>query len=128
MRFLLDTNVFLWLQTDPKRLGCKQELLLDAASDLFVSVASAWEIAIKYSLGRLPLPDDPTRYVPAHVRAIDAVSLAIEQSHAVAVASLPRLHGDPFDRMLVVQAQIERMAVVTGDARIAQYDVEAILV
>ena len=128
MNVLLDTHVFLWLQTSPERLGDRLPLIEDARTGLLVSAASSWEIAIKYALGRLPLPEPPNRYVPARLRAIDAQPVAVEHSHALAVADLPALHRDPFDRLLVAQAQAFGVPVLTADDAVAQYPIETLLV
>jgi len=128
VRVLLDTHVFLWLQTEPERLGDRLALVEDGATTLLLSVASSWEMAIKYALGRLPLPEPPARYVPTRMRAIGAEALPIEHSHALAVASLPPLHRDPFDRLLVAQATIAGVAILTADPAVAQYPAETLLV
>lgn len=128
MNVLLDTHVFLWLQTEPERLGDRLSLVEDARTGLLVSAASSWEIAIKHSLGHLPLPEPPERYVPARLRAIDAQPVAVEHSHALAVAGLPALHRDPFDRLLVAQAQAFGVRILTADDAVAQYPVETLLV
>ncbi len=86
MRALLDTQVFLWLQTEPARLGGQLDTLADERTDLLVSAASAWEIAIKYGLGRLPLPEPPAGYVPSRIRAIGALALPVDVPDALAVA------------------------------------------
>lgn len=127
MNVLLDTHVFLWLQTEPERLGDHLPLVEDSRTGLLVSAASSWEIAIKHALGRLPLPEPPGRYVPARLRAIDAQPVAIEHSHALAVTDLPDLHRDPFDRLLVAQAQAFGVPILTADEAIAQYPVETLL-
>lgn len=128
MKLLLDTHVFLWLQTEPERLGERLALVEDRRTSLLVSAASAWEIAIKYALGRLPLPEPPADYVPDRIRAIDAEPLAIEHAHALAVASLPPLHRDPFDRLLVAQAQALDIAILSADEIIARYPVETVII
>ncbi len=128
MKLLLDTHVFLWLQTSPERLGEHVALIEDQRNELVVSAASSWEIAIKYQLGRLPLPEDPARYVPSRIRMIGAQPLPVEHAHALAVAALPYLHSDPFDRLLVAQAQLEDLTVLTVDGTVAQYPVAAILI
>lgn len=128
MRLLLDTHVFLWLQTEPERLGAHLPAVEDESTDLLVSAASSWEIAIKHGLGRLELPEPPGRYVPDRLRAIDAQPVAVEHAHALAVASLPRLHRDPFDRLLVAQSQALDAPIVTADPSVAQYDVATLLV
>ena len=128
MRLLLDTHVFLWLQTEPERLGTHLRAIEDESNDLLVSAASSWEIAIKHGLGRLELPEPPGRYVPDRLRAIDAQPVAIEHAHALAVAALPPLHRDPFDRLLVAQSQALDSPIVTADPAVAQYDVATLLV
>jgi len=128
VRILLDTHVFLWLQTEPERLGERLALVEDRATDLLLSAASSWEIAIKYALGRLRLPQAPERYVPSRLRAIDAQPVAIEHSHALAIASLPLLHRDPFDRLLVAQAHALGVPILTADEAVVQYPVETLLV
>ncbi len=128
MRLLLDTHIFLWLQTAPERLGERLGLVEDQRNDLFVSAASSWEIAIKYQLGKLPLPEPPERYVPARLLAIGAQALAVEHPHALAVSTLPALHRDPFDRLLVAQATLLDLTLLTADPAVAQYPVESILI
>ncbi|HTV12976.1 MAG TPA: type II toxin-antitoxin system VapC family toxin [Acidimicrobiales bacterium] len=128
MRLLLDTHVFLWLLAEPERLGRHLASVEGAGNDLLVSAASSWEIAIKVRLGRLSLPDDPKRYVPDRMRALGAEPLPVEHAHALAVADLPMLHRDPFDRVLVAQARHLELTIVTADADIARYDVRTILV
>jgi PIN domain nuclease of toxin-antitoxin system len=128
MRLLLDTHVFLWLLAEPERLGRHLRTIEDPRNDLLLSAASSWEIAIKVGLGRLALPDDPKRYVPDRMRAIGAQPLAVEHAHALAVAALPPLHRDPFDRILVAQARHLRLRIVTADAEIARYEVRTITV
>lgn len=128
MRFLLDTHVFLWLNSEPGRLGPHLEQMHHRTTDLLLSAASSWEIAVKYGLGRLPLPEPPERYVPDRMRAIGALPLAVEHAHALAASSLPALHRDPFDRMLVAQARTEGVVLVTADPVLARYDAEVLLV
>jgi PIN domain nuclease of toxin-antitoxin system len=127
VQLLLDTHVFLWLLAEPERLGQQIRALEDPANDLFLSAASSWEIVIKVGLGRLKLPDEPRRFIPDRMRAIGAQPLAVEHPHALAVAELPLLHKDPFDRLLVAQARHLGLSVVTADSAIAQYDVSTIL-
>ena len=128
MRLLLDTHVFIWLQTEPERLGHRVGFLEDLDNDLLVSAVVTWEIAIKHGAGRLDLPDPPQIYIPQRMRYIRATSLPIEQRHTLAVASLPPIHGDPFDRMLVAQAQVLGVPILTADSTIAAYPVETLLV
>jgi PIN domain nuclease of toxin-antitoxin system len=126
MQLLLDTHVFLWLLAEPERLGDHMSTLEDAGSQLLLSAASSWEIAIKAQVGRLKLPDDPRRYVPDRMRAIGAHPLPVEHSHALAVAGLPPLHRDPFDRLLVAQARELQLRIVTADEQITRYEVETL--
>ena len=128
MKLLLDTHVFLWLLTEPERLGEHLRTVEDPANGMLLSAASSWEIAVKVRLGRLELPDDPTRYVPDRMRAIGAEPLAVEHAHALEVAALPPLHRDPFDRLLVAQARHLGLTILTADAAVARYDVRTMLV
>ncbi len=128
MKLLLDTHVFLWLQSSPERLGEHVDLVADGGNELAVSAASSWEIAIKHEIGRLRLPEAPDRYVPSRIRMIGAQALPVEHSHALAVASLPALHRDPFDRLLIAQAQLEGMTILTADEAVARYPVSSVLI
>jgi PIN domain nuclease of toxin-antitoxin system len=127
VKVLLDTHIFLWLQTDPARLRGRQSIVEDRANTLLLSAASAWEIAIKYALGRLDLPDPPAHYVPDRLRLLDGEAVPIEHRHALAVAELPALHRDPFDRMLVAQATLLEVPILTADPRVRQYPVETLV-
>lgn len=126
MKALLDTHIMLWAATEPERLGAAAPIVEDADNELLVSAASSWEIAIKYGLDKLPLPEPPDWYVPHLIRELDAHPLAIEHRHALAVASLPRHHRDPVDRVLVAQAQLLAVPIVTANDSIALYDVHVI--
>jgi PIN domain nuclease of toxin-antitoxin system len=126
VNLLPHTHVFLWLQTAPERLGPQLRLVQDTATGLLVSAASSWEIAIKYRLGRLPLPEPPEHYVPSRSRAVGAEPLAIGHAHALAVSTLPPLHRDPFDRLLIAQARHPGIPIMTADQQVTQYPVEVI--
>ena len=127
MKFLLDTSCWLWLQTAPDRFNAELlETLADYSSQRYLSSASVWEIAIKYSLGKLTLPQPPAIYIPDRMRLNQMQELAITHVHAVAVAGLPPHHRDPFDRILVAQAQLEGMTLITSDKSIEPYDVSMI--
>jgi PIN domain nuclease of toxin-antitoxin system len=128
VKVLLDTHIFLWLNTEPERLGEHLPLVEDRRNALLVSAVSSWEIAIKHGLGRLPLPESPERYVPERLRAIGAEALAIEHTHALAVAALPPMHRDPFDRLLVAQAGLLDVPILTADPQVAQYPVRTLMV
>ena len=124
MRVLLDTQCWLWMQAEPDRFSSEtRTLLLDPSNELFLSAASSWEIAIKYALGKLPLPELPSTYVPSRLRSSGVIGLAIEHAHALHVESLPPHHRDPFDRLLVAQAQLEALPIMTADRALALYSV-----
>ncbi len=125
MRVLLDTHVWLWLQASPERISpAALELLLDPSTERFLSVASAWEIAIKFAIGKLPLPEPPALYVPSRMSTSVTRPLPISLHHALAVGELPPHHSDPFDRLLVVQARGEKLPIMTADPQLGAYDVE----
>jgi PIN domain nuclease of toxin-antitoxin system len=124
MRLLVDTHCWLWMLVSPARLGEPlRQLLTDPENELLLSAASAWEIAIKYALGKLPLPVEPGAYVPSRMASSGTAGLPIQHAHALHVATLPPHHRDPFDRLIVAQAQLERLTVVTVDPQFAAYDV-----
>lgn len=127
MNVLVDTHVWLWMLAEPDRLGpATTELVRDERNVLLLSAASSWEIAIKYQLGKLPLPESPERYVPERMRLSGVLGIPVEHTHALAVASLPRHHRDPFDRLLIAQASVEGLPILTVDDQLAVYDVELI--
>ena len=123
MRALLDTHVWLWMLAEPERLGDARTFLEDAEHELLLSAVSSWEITIKHALGRLPLPMPPRVFLPDRIRSSGVVPLPIEHAHVMALDGLPRLHRDPFDRMLVAQARHLDVPVVTSDPLVAAYDV-----
>ena len=124
MRLLLDTHVALWAIADDARLAARaRALIADPANEIAVSVASLWEIAIKHALARgrpenMPLTAEHARgfFVDAGYRLLD---IAVE--HVIAVETLPPLHADPFDRILVAQALTEPLRLLTHDRKIAEY-------
>lgn len=127
MRVLLDTQVWLWMVQDPGRLDSDaRKHLLDPSSVLLLSAASAWEIAIKNSLGKLDLPEPPHTFVPSRMRRDAVDGLPVVHAHALRVAALPLLHRDPFDRILVAQAQHERIPIMTADEQVRRYDVDVL--
>jgi PIN domain nuclease of toxin-antitoxin system len=128
MRVLLDTHTFLWWNSSQgSRLSARaREVLEDAATDGLVSVVSAYEIAIKAARGTLELPTEPSRYVPDRLARHGFEALTVELRHVLRAGALPFIHRDPFDRLLVAQAQVEGIAIVSADPAIAQYDVEVI--
>ena len=124
MRLLLDTQCWLWMQAEPARFSAQtRTLLLAPDNELFLSAASSWEIAIKYALGTLPLPEPPSTYVPSRMQSSGLIGLAVEHAHALHVESLPPHHRDPFDRLLIAQAQVEDLPIMTADRTLARYAV-----
>lgn len=127
MRILLDTQCWLWMNAAPERLSAASRALLESAEhELLLSAASSWEIAIKHALGKLVLPVAPEAYVPSRMERTGVRGLAIEHAHALQVSSLPPHHRDPFDRLLVAQAMLERLAILTADPQLSRYEVEVI--
>ena len=128
MRVLLDTHALLWwASAGGSRLPPRaREIIESAASVVLVSAASVYEIAIKTSLGRLGLPGPADVYVPALLRKHGFGVLPIDAAHAVRAGSLPLIHRDPWDRLLVAQAQLEDLPIVTADPAIGRYDVEVV--
>jgi PIN domain nuclease of toxin-antitoxin system len=127
VRVLLDTHVFLWWNEDNPQLSKKaRRIMADPANTLVLSAASAWEIAIKVQLGKLRLPGGAASYVQDRAAHDHMDVLPIRLEHAAALQSLPLLHRDPFDRMLVAQSRIERLSILTGDPAIRNYAVDAI--
>ncbi|MCV7379825.1 twitching motility protein PilT [Mycobacterium alsense] len=126
-RYLLDTHVWLWIQSDPDRLREDTRILVeDVRTTLFFSAASAWEIAIKYRLGKLALPDSPGLYVPDRMRRSATFALPVDPGHALRTAELPDHHRDPFDRLLIAQAQQLDLTILTADTQFSAYDVAII--
>jgi PIN domain nuclease of toxin-antitoxin system len=123
---LVDTHAFLWFMTGDGRLSATARRAMENASAAWcLSAASVWEMAIKSSLGRLTLPAAVAEYVAGKVRA-GLVVLPVEWSHAAAVEILPHHHGDPFDRLIIAQAQAEGLSLVTRDAVFRDYGVRVI--
>ncbi len=128
MRLLLDTSIVIWLMTNPQRAARQGPALRSDDNELAVSAVCAWEMSIKYALGRLPLPEPPARYVPGAVAVLGATPIPVTHEHALGVAELPPIHGDLFDRLLVAQAIALDATLVTGDAILADYPCETLLV
>jgi PIN domain nuclease of toxin-antitoxin system len=128
LRLLLDTHTFLWWSSQRgARLSERaRDLLADGATEVSFSVVSAWEIAIKVGGGRMDLPEPVDRYLPSRMRRHGFDLLPIELAHVFRAGSLPPIHRDPFDRMLVAQAQVESLPILTADPAISRYDVETI--
>lgn len=112
------------MQADSKRLSQPtRDMLQDPDNQLFLSAASSWEIAIKYALGKLPLPLPPAEYVLSRMETSGTTPLPVQHTHALHVASLPHHHADPFDRLLIAQAQLENLELLTVDGQFEAYEV-----
>ena len=123
MLLLLDTHSFLWWLGDDPALGSTaRAAIADAENLVFVSAATAWEISVKRAKGKLDAPGD----VEEWLRANDFIELPVEIGHAVRAGELPPHHSDPFDRMLVAQAELEGHILVTADAAILRYGVKTL--
>jgi len=127
MKALLDTHAFLWWISDDPRLSSRASAIIkDGNNKLFLSAASGWEIAVKVRLGRLTLPEPLETFVPEQM-ALNAIEgLPIQMSHALHVYTLPDHHRDPFDRMLIAQAQLENLPILSADPQISLYAVETV--
>ena len=127
MKILLDTHIFLWAAGPTEKLSEETlDLLANPGSEKYLSAASAWEIAIKYGKGLLPLPEHPKRFIPFTLAASNIVSIPVTFGDTLGVTDLPRHHGDPFDRLLIAQAKLHDMYLLTDDQIFERYDVDII--
>ena len=127
MKYLLDTLVWLWSVGPSKTIGTTGlEILASAEEEIYLSAASSWEIAMKTRLGKFQLPEPPGRYVPKRVLEQGIRSLPINQDHSLRVYDLPSHHADPFDRMIIAQAMVEQMTVLTSDREFEKYPIDVI--
>lgn len=124
MRLLLDTHAMIWAFAQPHRLPPKARAAIeDSRNEVWVSSASTWEVTIKYALGKMPLPNSPDVYLTARLAHYGFKHLAISIAHTLALTGLPKHHADPFDRILIAQAQVEGLTLVSVDPHIARYPV-----
>lgn len=122
MKLLLDTQCWLWWFAQPERLSEETiSHIADESNELWFSVASIWEMGIKVAIGKLPLPEPIDSYISTRMVQLDMRYLEITAPSALRAAALPLHHKDPFDRMLIAQAQIEGMALVSADPIFKQY-------
>jgi len=125
MQYLLDTHILIWWITSDHRLSSKAEgLITSHRNTLFWSVASTWEISIKHSLGRMVFEEPPEELLPFELSRNHIESLLIMNEHAFRAGQLPQHHRDPFGRMLVAQAQIESLGIISNDRQLRRYDVD----
>lgn len=122
MKVLLDTHVLLWALGDDDKLNAAHRELLESGAQLHVSAVTIWEIEIKRALGKLDAPGDISKIA----RGAGCLPLAITWQHAETAGRLPPIHGDPFDRLLIAQAQIEAMPIASVDRRFSDYGIETV--
>jgi len=127
MKYLLGTVVWLWSVSDVENIGVAgQTILADKDAELYLSTASTWEIAIKAQIGKSTLPEPPPRYIPKRLAEQNIQALTINQIHALKVYDLPLHHRDPFDRIIIAQAMVEEMVVLTSDRDFGKYPVQVV--
>ena len=127
MPILLDTHIFLHMLGAPERISAPQlSLLEDSQSDLFFSLASIWEITIKHTLGKLKLPAVPAAIFPAQLQHYGIELIPITLPHILQVCHLPHHHHDPFDRLIIAQAQLLNMPIMSSDHHFPSYNVQVI--
>ena len=127
VKILLDTHIFLWALTEPNRLGEKtKSLLRSRKNQLYFSAASSWEISIKASLGKLPLPEPPDKYISSRIASLKITPLDVKHYHTFTVYKLPLHHRDPFDRILIATAIAENICLMSADEKFCNYDVNLI--
>ena len=122
MNLLLDTHSFLWFITNDRRLSVETaEAIRDSSTEVYLSVASVWEIVIKHGLGKMPLPAPPETFLTEQRSAHGIRTLSNDEGAMPYLAALPRLHGDPFDRLLIAQSLQHGLQLVTNDQAIIAY-------
>jgi PIN domain nuclease of toxin-antitoxin system len=127
MGLLLDASALLWALVVPARPGPRvQSIIAAPRHQVFVSAVRTWEIAIKVALGKLPAPPNLATWLPPALMQARFTPLAVSIEHTLAVELLPPYHRDPFDRLLVAQATVERLTIVTADPDVARYNVPVI--
>ena len=127
MNALLDTQIWLWSLVSPERLNQEaRQIITGSQNRVYFSVVSAWEIAIKYALGKLSLPEPPATFVPGRLVRDRFQVLRVALEHALQVAELPYHHRDPFDRLLIAQSRLEKLPLLSADPVFGKYEVEVI--
>lgn len=127
MKLLLDTCAFLWIVSDSSELTEKaRTLFCDPDNEIYLSVVSVWEIMVKFSLGKLPLPAEPVTFIREQQKQHEINGLSLAENSAFHLLELPNIHRDPFDRMLVCQAIEHDLGILTSDSMIAQYPVRVL--
>ncbi|MEP0916495.1 type II toxin-antitoxin system VapC family toxin [Leptolyngbya sp. DQ-M1] len=127
MKALLDTHTLLWwVANNPQLSQPVREIISNPDNTIYLSVASSWEIIIKSNTGKLPLPEPSAQFIQSCLNVNRFESLAIDLTHVLQLDTLPDYHKDPFDRILLAQSQVEKMAILSADPLIARYSVQII--
>jgi PIN domain nuclease of toxin-antitoxin system len=127
LKAILDTHAFIWWVTNDSRITDNvRQIIADSSNELFLSVASCWEMIIKMQLGKLTLTGNPESFIPEQMLLNSIRGLPIQVSHTLHVYKLPLHHRDPFDRLIISQSQIEKMPVITSDPLFKEYDLKII--
>jgi len=125
MKYLLDTAVWLWSLRSPELIGGEGRQILELGEEeIYLSAVTSWEISIKMRLGKLDFPGPPAQHVPRFMAKQSLRPLSVNHSHAAKVYDLPAHHADPFDRMLIAQALIEDMVILTSDRAFRKYSAQ----
>ncbi len=125
MKVLLDTCAFIWLVTDdPKLSEPAKEIFLDTDNELLLSAVTGFEIAVKYSLGKLHLTEPPKEFIANRMQANALTELPVSMAHALILQNLPLHHKDPFDRLLVAQAMVNKIPLLSADQQLSAYAIE----
>ena len=127
MRYLLDTHTFIWMAADPAKLSdTVREIVVKSGNNLLVSAASGWETALLWKLARIELPEEPAFFVPQIIQSFSLTPLNISFETAITAATLPFIHRDPFDRLLVATAMQENISLLSKDSMLLKYNISVI--
>jgi PIN domain nuclease of toxin-antitoxin system len=127
MNYLLDTHVFLWFASGDMKLSpAAKEIIENGKNNIYLSSASVWELSIKIIIGKLKLKKDLNKFIAENIAGYGYIPIPVTIPHTLAVAKLPEIHKDPFDRMLVAQASVEKMKIITSDDYICKYNVKTV--
>jgi len=127
MRYLLDTHAFLWFATGDENLSAvAKEIIENSKNNIYLSSASVWELSIKIIIGKLKLKKDLNKFIAENIAIYGYIPMPVTIPHALAIAKLPEIHKDPFDRILIAQATVEKMKLISSDGYITRYSVKTV--
>ena len=127
VRYLLDTHAFLWMAADPDQLSRRvRKIVRNKNNRLYLSAASGWEIALLEKLNRIKLPDEPQRFIPEAIQRLSVLPIPISFSTAITAAMLPLIHRDPFDRIIIAEAEKGKLIVITKDKKFVEYGIQSL--